>query len=134
MTKGNLCRRLERLEARAWATRVSNQVKVVFVNGDTPGGLRSVRGTDGRHVWWNPPEGCKVGELLEGSDDAEGRSMRGGVPDEIRVVFIDAKEGGPADPTTVMGPNRQLVWLEPPEGYKEGQPIEDSAEDPETTE
>ena len=125
MTNRNLYKRLERLEARALAVSAPDGFRLVMVNGGTPGGLTSVRGPDGRDVWWNPPEGCKVGELLENSDSPEARSLRGMVPDEMRIVFMAARDGREAGPTTSRGPDGRLVWLEPPEGSRVGEPIED---------
>jgi hypothetical protein len=122
MIKRNLYRRLEQLEACAPAAPVP---EFVVVNAGTPGGVTCVWGPDGRLVWWNPPKGCKVGELLEDSESPEARSLRGMAPDEMRVVIIGARDGRDAGPTTVIGPDGRLVWLEPPEGSQAGQPIED---------
>lgn len=113
MINRNLYRRLERLEASARAAIVP---RFVLINGGTPGGLTCVRGPDGRFVWWNPPEGCKVGELLEDSYNPQV---------EMRVILDVARNGGDRGPTTVKGPDGRLVWLEPPEGYRAGEPIED---------
>ena len=77
-------------------------MRFVIVNGGEPGGLTCVWGPDGRHVWWNPPEGCKVRDLLEDTYS----------PCEMRVVIIGARDGRDAGPTTVMGPDGRLVWLE----------------------
>jgi len=121
-----LYKRLERLEARAWAEAVPVEDRLTFVNFGTPGGLTSVRGPDGRQVWWNPPAGCKVGELLEDSENSGVGLVRGRVPNRCRVMFGHPDWG----PTTVMGTDGRLVWLKPPEGCKEGEPIEDSAGDP----
>jgi hypothetical protein len=40
-----------------------------------------------------------------------------------RLVLIN--EGTAAGLTSVWGPDGRLVWLEPPEGYRAGEPIED---------
>jgi hypothetical protein len=127
MINRNLYKRLERLEARSLAASVPEENRIVFVNG---GSLRPacVIGPDGRFVWWRPPAGYKVGELIE---DSETRPGLYGVPARILVGFAD-DEGG-AGPTTLRGPDKRLVWLKPPKGCKEDEPIEDSAGDPETT-
>jgi hypothetical protein len=127
MNRRNLSRRLDRLEALAprWNP---TEIEVVFVNDGQPGGLRSVRGPDDRHVWWNPPEGCKVGELIEDSvtPRAEARLLGGHVLHKMSVVFMEGREGGPGGPKAEPGPDGRLVWLEPPEGCQAGEPIEDS--------
>ena len=131
MINRNLYKRLERLEALAMAAGVSDEHRMVFVNG---GSLRPacVIGPDGRYVWWKPPEGCRVGELVEDrSPPVRARSSQAGVPDTIIIGFVDGQGG--KGPTTVIGPDGRLVWLEPPEGCQEGEPIEDSADDPELT-
>jgi hypothetical protein len=108
MINRNLYKRLERLEGRA---RVVTVPRFVVVNSGTPGGPTCVPGPDGRLVWWNPTEGCRVGELLE---DSENPAV------EMRVVLTVART-----PTTVTGPDGRLVWLEPPEGSSAGEAIED---------
>jgi hypothetical protein len=113
MIKRELYRRLERLEACVRAVTVP---RYVVINGGTPGGPTCVWGPDDRLVWWNPPEGCEVGELLDDSENPEV---------ERRVVLIGARNGKEPGPTTVMGPDGRLVWLEPPEGARAGEPIED---------
>src|ERR1019366_6196660 len=125
MINRNLYKRLERLESRARAVSVPDGIRLVLVNDGTPGGLTCVWGLDGRLVWWNPPEGCKVGELLEDTDNPEARSLRGMVADEMRIVIIGARGGREAGPTTARGPDGRLVWLGPPEGSRGGEPIED---------
>jgi hypothetical protein len=128
MINKGLYKRLERLESRALSAS-GTVAPLEFINNGTPGGLKSVRGPDGRHVWWNPPEGCKVGELLEDGEARQARSLRGTVP-HFRILLIDAENGKEVGPTTVAGPDDRLVWLEPPAGCKAGEPIEDSAGDP----
>jgi hypothetical protein len=113
MINRNLYRRLERLEAGARAATVP---RFVVINGGTPGGRTCVWGPDGELVWWNPPAGCKVGELFADSDNPEV---------EMRVVLIGARDGREPGPTTVRGPDGRLVWMEPPEGCKAGELIED---------
>jgi hypothetical protein len=109
MINRNLYKRLERLEAQALAARGGDENIIAFVNG---GSLRPacVIGPDGAYVWWKPPEGCKVSDLVD--------------PQMMLVAFADP--GDEMEPTTVMGPDGRLVWLEPPQGHKEGEPIEDS--------
>ena len=60
----------------------------------------------------------------------EGLAMAAGVPDEVRMVFVN---GGSLRPACVIGPDGRYVWWKPPEGCQEGEPIEDSADDPELT-
>ncbi len=38
----------------------------------------------------------------------------------VRVLFVD---GDPKNPTTMVGPDGQLVWWRPPEGRKMGEPL-----------
>jgi hypothetical protein len=130
MIKRDLYKRLERLETRALVAADAAGIRLVFVNDGTPGGLTCVRGPDGRHVWWNPPEGCKVGDLLEDRDKPASRLFPARVPCGMRVIFVAARDGREAGPTTVIGPDGRHVWREPPEGCKEGELIEDSAGDP----
>jgi hypothetical protein len=118
MNKRNLEKRLERLEAGV--QRRNYKLTFEFVNDSSPGGLTSVSGPDGREVWWNPPAGCKVGELVEGEKPAVRRSPRAG-PHLFRILYMTGKGG----PTTLLGPDGRLVWLEPPEGSKAGEAIED---------
>src|SRR5580704_8878758 len=120
MNRRNFTKRLDRLEALALRLNPP-RIRIEFVNDRTPGGLRSVRGPDDRHVWWNPPEGGKVGELLEDSDTPRDE-MRSKIPELISVVFIR-----PRGPKAVPGPDGRFVWLEPPKGCEVGEPIEDSA-------
>ena len=127
MISRNLYKRLERLEARALAASGRGGIRVAFVNS---GSARPacVIGPDGRYVWWKPPEGCKVGKLVEDSDNPETGGFLTGADRLLLVQFV--APGRSAEPTTVMGPDGRLVWLEPPEGCKEGEPIEDSTGDP----
>jgi hypothetical protein len=113
MINRNLHKRLEKLEARA---QDAIAPRFVVVNGRTPGGATCVRGPDGRQVWWNPPEGCKSGELLGGESS-----------DGMFIVILGVRGGADAQPTTAMGPDGRLVWLDPPEGCKAGEPIECTA-------
>jgi hypothetical protein len=128
MNRRNLSRRLDRLEALAPRWNPPD-IEIVFVNDGEPGGLRSVRGPDDRHVWWNPPAGCKVGELIEDSvtPRAEARLLGGHVLHKMSVVFMEGREGGPGGPKAEPGPDGRLVWSEPAEGCQVGEPIEDSA-------
>jgi hypothetical protein len=57
-----------------------------------------------------------VGELLEDSENPDA---------ELRVVISNARTVRESGPTTVMGPDGRLVWLEPPEGSSAGEAIED---------
>jgi hypothetical protein len=115
MISRNLLKRLEQLENRAQDTITP---PFVAVNSRAPGGATCVRGPDGRNVWWNPPEGCKTGEPLDGVS-----------PDEMFIVVLGVRGGPDAEPTTAIGPEGRLVWLEPPEGCQVGEPIEYSASD-----
>jgi hypothetical protein len=113
MINRNLYKRLERLEARVQdAIPPRHEV----VNSQTPGGPTCVRGPDGRQVWWNPPEGCKSGEPLDGVS-SEG----------MHIVVMGVRGGRDAAPTTAIGPDGQVVWLDPPEGCQAGEPIEHTA-------
>jgi hypothetical protein len=42
------------------------------------------------------------------------------MPSDIRIVFCHARDGRPAG-ISVWGPDGSLVWLEPPEGSREGE-------------
>jgi hypothetical protein len=115
MINRNLSKRLERLETRA---QDAIAPRFVVVNSRKPGGATCVRGPDGRQVWWNPPEGCKVGEPLDGVS-----------PDGMFIVVLTFRGGRDAEPTTVVGRDGRLVWREPPEGCQVGEPIEITARD-----
>jgi hypothetical protein len=122
MTKRNLAKRLDRLEALAREVRDRMcPVIMAYSNGGPAQGPTVVIGPDGRFVWWKPPAGFKVGELAHRGDDPEGRLLQAEVP----LLFIVGC--GRKGPTTAIGPDGRLVWLEPPEGCKAGEPIEDSA-------
>jgi hypothetical protein len=82
MSRRNLYKRLERVEARLASTR--DGFDVMFVNGKEPGGPTCVRGPDGRLVWGKPPAGCKAGELLD-ARDTPGHSP-------LRVIFVSPSE------------------------------------------
>jgi hypothetical protein len=41
-------------------------ILVHAINGSPAGS--SVRGADGRNVWWDPPHGCKKGEEVKEQD------------------------------------------------------------------
>jgi hypothetical protein len=43
----------------------------------------------------------------------------------FQIVYAHAKDGKPAG-SSVIGPDGRHVWLEPPEGWKKGEPVEDS--------
>jgi hypothetical protein len=134
MISRNLYKRLERLEADARRACGRGGIKVAFVNS----GMRPacVIGPDGSHIWWKPPEGRKVGEPVQDPDDFDARGFRSGADRLLLISFVrPGNEAGRTavqipEPTTVRGPDGRLVWLEPPEGYEEGEPIEDSADDP----
>jgi hypothetical protein len=81
MIKRNLYKRLERLEALTTAAGGYDEITIAFVNG---GSVRPacVIGPEGRYVWWKPPEGCKVGELVEDRDTPE-------APATIIIGFAD---------------------------------------------
>jgi hypothetical protein len=68
MIKRIFYRRLERLEASVLAATRLPVYKTVYAHlrDGKPAGS-SVIGPDGRHVWWEPPEGCKEGEPVEDS-------------------------------------------------------------------
>jgi len=134
MISRNLYKRLERLEESARTDWGRDAIIVAFVNS----ALRPacVIGPDGSRVWWKPPEGCKAGEPVAYRDNHDARGFRTGPARMILVSFVDpGDEAKPTavkvpEPTTVRGPDGRLVWLKPPVGYKEGEPIEDSADDP----
>ena len=70
MIKKNIYRRLERLEARVSPACRAPVIRTLYAHSrdGKPAGL-SVIGPDGRHVWWEPPEGCKKGEPVEDSQN-----------------------------------------------------------------
>src|SRR5579872_2277719 len=115
MINRNLRKRLERLETRA---EDAIAPRYVVVNSREPGGATCVRGPDGRPVWWNPPEGCKVGEPLDGVSSSG-----------MYIVVLTLRGGPDAEPTTAIGPEGRLVWVNPPDGCQVGEPIEYSASD-----
>jgi len=115
MINRNFYKRLERLETRA---QDAIPPRFVVVNGGEPGGATSVRGPDGRPVWWNPPEGFKAGEPLDAIS-----------PCEVFIVVLQTRGGPDVTATTARGPDGRLVWLNPPEGCKAGEPIECTAMD-----
>jgi hypothetical protein len=115
MLPRNFRMRVARLEARVGDDTAPQYVEL---NSQKPGGATSVRGPDGRRVWWNPPAGYKVGGFLDE------------IPlGKMFIVGVETRGGPDAEPTTAMGPNGRLVWLDPPEGCKAGEPIEDAAMD-----
>jgi hypothetical protein len=64
MNKGNLNRRLERVEACGLqASAVPAEIRIAFCHArdGTPAGV-SVFGPDGRLVWLESPDGCRAGE------------------------------------------------------------------------
>jgi hypothetical protein len=120
MNRRNLHRRLDRLEARWYRARWSPG-KLSFVNSGHPEDAATMIGPDGQLVWWRPPEGCKMGEPLEPPHALETRRTRGEVPGGCRIIFGDPMRG----PTTVVAPDGRLLWLKPPEGYKEGEAVDE---------
>lgn len=62
----SLHQRLKLLQTRLLPASRHNGLRMIFVHADDgrPAGS-SVIGPDGRHFWWDPPEGCKQGELVE---------------------------------------------------------------------
>ena len=66
MNKGNLHRRLEKVEASSsQAASVPREIRITFCHAldGRPAGV-SVFGADGRLVWLEPPEGPQQGELV----------------------------------------------------------------------
>ena len=66
MRKGNLHRRLQKVEANSsQAASVPREIRIVFCHA-LDGRLAgvSVFGADGRLVWLEPPEGSEQGELV----------------------------------------------------------------------
>ena len=122
MISRNLYARLEQVEARALTAGGSGGFRMAFLNS---GSLlpECVMGPDSSYVWWKPPPGSKVGELVEDRDRPAVRGLRS----EVMVIAFADGDGGEG-PTTAMGPDGRLVWLRPPEGCKEGDPIEDSCD------
>jgi hypothetical protein len=47
------------------------------------------------------------------------------MPSDIRIVFCHASDGRPAG-ISVFGPDGRLVWLEPPEGSREGELVRET--------
>lgn len=122
----NLNKRLDRLEARVLADRAKfmrPRYILAHIYGGPAEGPICVAAPDGRDVWWKPPAGCKVGdELAKCGDDPESDLL------PVYVVVCESRiPGGGKAPTTAIGPDGRLVWLEPPAGCKAGEPIEDSA-------
>jgi hypothetical protein len=71
MIKRILYRRLERLEARVLSGGRVPVFKTVYAHvRDGKAAGSSVIRPDGRHVWWEPPEGCKEGEPVEDSQNS----------------------------------------------------------------
>ena len=61
------------------------------------------------------------GNLQSRLQRIEGRALQVlTMPSHIRVVFCHALDGRPAG-TSEMRPDGRLVWLEPPEGSREGE-------------
>jgi hypothetical protein len=83
MTTTSYRKRLERLEAGILRRTPEKLPSFTVVNASGSGAPSSVIGPDGRDVWWNPPEGHKVGELLEDS----AYKGPGGPSIGFRIVF-----------------------------------------------
>jgi hypothetical protein len=68
----DLHERLQRIKTRFLEARgLSGEglILVHAINGSPAGS--SVRGADGRNVWWDPPHGCKKGEEVKEQDGPE---------------------------------------------------------------
>jgi hypothetical protein len=101
---------------------------VAFINGATlrPGCVVGPDGRYMRYIWWKPPEGCQVGELVEDCRNPESRWFVPELSLLILVAFV--APGHSKGPSTVIAPDGRLVWLEPPLHLKAGEPIEDSCD------
>jgi hypothetical protein len=125
MSRSNVSKRLDRLEALMGAARAADGIRVAFINSAS---LRPacVVGPYGRYIWWKPPEGYKVGELVE---DCHNPESPGFLPELSRLILVAFQAPGRSGgPTTVIAPDGRLVWLEPPLHLRAGEPIEDSSD------
>jgi hypothetical protein len=70
------------------------------------------------------------GNLQRRLERAEARALRTlAVPSGIRIVFCHARDGRPAG-ISEFGPDGRLVWLEPPEGSREGEYVNEECARP----